>query len=296
VRGHFVESRITVIDGGFSGLLGRSAALTDAEMTAFARFALKVIFPPNPNANLDNSLTPVQTTALNVYTTVISDTVTNCNGCHRLDPTRGQFGTDATMSFEGDGVAEDFKIPQLRNAYTKIGMFGRNNQQDPFVGDQIRGFGFDHAGSAPTVERFLSSPAFQLNATQRSQLEQLVLAYPSDLAPIVGQQLTVSPENAGQPDVQARLNLLVERATVTSPRRECELVAKGVIAGGVRGWVMAADQRFIGDRSADSPLSLQGLLEQARIAAAALTFTCVPPGNGTRIGIDRDANGVLDRD
>jgi hypothetical protein len=26
-----------------------------------------------------------------------------------------------------------------------------------------------------------------------------------------------------------------------------------------------------------------------------VTFTCVPPGNGTRIGIDRDADGIPDR-
>lgn len=30
-------------------------------------------------------------------------------------------------------------------------------------------------------------------------------------------------------------------------------------------------------------------------AGAAITFTCVPPGNGTRIGIDRDADGIPDR-
>jgi hypothetical protein len=27
-----------------------------------------------------------------------------------------------------------------------------------------------------------------------------------------------------------------------------------------------------------------------------LTFTCVPPGTGTRIGIDRDEDGVYDAD
>ena len=27
-----------------------------------------------------------------------------------------------------------------------------------------------------------------------------------------------------------------------------------------------------------------------------ITFTCVPPGSGVRIGIDRDEDGILDAD
>lgn len=280
----------------FTGLLGREAMLTDAEMTSFARFALKLVYPPNPIANLDNSLTPVQVTAMNIYNTVNADTLTTCNGCHRLDVTKGQFGTDGTMSFEGSGVAEDMKIPHLRNMYVKVGMFGRNNQEDTSVGDQIRGFGFDNAGASPTISHFLSAPVFTVDATQRAQLEQLVLAFPSDLNPVVGQQVTVTPTNAEQADVKSRLNLLMQRALVTAPRPECELVVKGVMASRTRGWVMVANQSFISDKTGETPVTLPTLLAQAKTAATPLTFTCVPPGNGTRAGVDRDTNGVLDRD
>jgi hypothetical protein len=38
------------------------------------------------------------------------------------------------------------------------------------------------------------------------------------------------------------------------------------------------------------------LLSATASAGSPVTFTCVPPGNGTRIGVDRDANGTLDRD
>jgi hypothetical protein len=47
--------------------------------------------------------------------------------------------------------------------------------------------------------------------------------------------------------------------------------------------------------SSGARLDLQGLLDQAQAAGAGVTFTCVPPGNGTRIGIDRDADGIPDR-
>jgi hypothetical protein len=122
-----------------------------------------------------------------------------------------------------------------------------------------------------------------------------VLAAPSDMNPIVGQQVTVTPSNRTRSDVSNRLNLLVQRALVTSPRAECELVAKGVIQNVAKGWVMNGSQSFVPNLSTESPLTLQALLDQAGTAGAAVTFTCAPPGSGTRVAVDRDADGVLDR-
>jgi hypothetical protein len=34
----------------------------------------------------------------------------------------------------------------------------------------------------------------------------------------------------------------------------------------------------------------------ARLPFAEVTYTCVPPGSGTRIGLDRDEDGVFDRE
>jgi hypothetical protein len=282
----------------FTGLLGRESQLTAAQMDAFTKFALKLTYPPNPIANLDNTLTTVQAQGQTVYNTVTSDTITTCNGCHVVNPTAKRFGTDGTMAIEGPGVDEDMKIPHLRNMYQKVGMFGENTQLTNVtsVGDQIRGFGFDNSGASGTVAKFLSAAVFTLSATQRSQVEQFVLAMNSEMNPVVGQQVTVTPTNATQSDISGRLNLLVARARVTSPRAECELIAKGVISNQARGWVMNASQQFVPNKSGEAAVSLQGLLSQASTAGAPLTFTCVPPGNGTRFGVDRDANGVLDRD
>jgi hypothetical protein len=42
------------------------------------------------------------------------------------------------------------------------------------------------------------------------------------------------------------------------------------------------------------------LVSSANLAQIAqltpVTYTCVPPGNGVRLGIDRDGDGVLDGD
>ncbi|WP_438019871.1 thrombospondin type 3 repeat-containing protein [Sorangium sp. So ce315] len=32
------------------------------------------------------------------------------------------------------------------------------------------------------------------------------------------------------------------------------------------------------------------------VTSSVLTYTCVPPGNGERIGVDRDLDGFLDGD
>jgi len=281
----------------FTGLLGRDTMLTDAQMTSFAKFALNLSYPPNPNANLDNTLTAAQAAGLNVYNKTKSTGLGACNSCHVLDAVNGKFGTAGLMSFEGLQVEEDFKIPQLRNVYQKVGMFTRNVDLPTATnaGEQIRGFGFDKSGTSGTIFQFLKADVFTLTDTQRTQVEQLVLAMPSNLNPIVGQQVTVTAANAQQADITGRVNLLVQRGVVVSPRAECEVIAKGVIGIEARGWVMNNTQSFVPDRASETPVTLAGLLSQITDAGGAVTFTCVPPGNGTRMGIDRDGNTVLDR-
>jgi DNA-binding beta-propeller fold protein YncE len=279
----------------FTGLLGRDSALTDAQITSFAKYAMNLSYPPNPVASLDNALTTAQAAGFSDYDTVKATGLGSCNSCHVRDISKNRFGTAGLMSFEGTGVAEDFKIPHLRNMYQKIGMFSRNRASAASTGEQIRGFGFDKSGGSGSVADFLTAAVFTLQDAQRTEIELAVLAMPSNLNPVVGQQVTVTQANAQQADVSGRLGLLVQRALVSSPRAECELVAKGVIGSEARGWVMNSSQGFVPDRASEAAVTLAGLLSQVFDAGSAVTFTCVPPGNGTRIGIDRDSNTVLDR-
>jgi hypothetical protein len=107
--------------------------------------------------------------------------------------------------------------------------------------------------------------------------------------------VTVTPANSARTDVRGRLNLLVQRALVSTPVRECEVVAKAVIQGRSAGWVMNSAQAFVPDDANAPAVTLTQLLDQAAQALAPITFTCTPPGNGTRVGVDRDADGILDR-
>ncbi|MGH7787487.1 MAG: hypothetical protein ACRERC_11510 [Candidatus Binatia bacterium] len=265
----------------FPGLLGRDGELSAAQMQAFADFALTITYPPNPIRALDGTLTGNQQNGLNLYFGRVTDVLFNCNGCHRLDPEAGFFGTDGFATFEGE--TQSFKITHLRNTYQKIGMFAQ-------AGPQVRGFGVLHDGSVDTVFNFLSASLFSISNAEQRQLEQFVLAFDAEMAPSVGQQATLtSTSNTGVID---RVTLLLSRDDLD----ECEVVVKGTIAGEARGAVRLADTTFQLDREAEAPMTEVALRALAATPGQELTFTCVPPGAGQRIGIDRDEDGYLDGD
>jgi DNA-binding beta-propeller fold protein YncE len=289
----------------FPGLVGRNAQLSDSEMQAFNDFILQVTYPPNPIRNLDNSLTTEQQNGRDFYFGPRSDTFEPCNGCHVLDPNGnseypevlrpGFFGTDGRYSFEGE--SQLFKIPHLRNAYQKVGMFGM--PPDPFfpsdpnppTGDQVRGFGFLHDGSVDTLFRFHGAQVFMRSILNpegipsgeegrliRRQLESFILAFDSNLAPIVGQQITLT---ATSPDfVHQRITLLESRAGLG----ECDLVVKGRVGGIAAGFLYdPRDQRFVRSQSGDPRRTDAELRALATEPLGELTFSCVPPGSGSRI-------------
>jgi hypothetical protein len=308
--------------GAFPNLLGRSGPIDDTAMEKFAAFILQVTYPPNPVRMLSNHLTPDQQAGKDFFFNNVSDLANrgSCESCHRLDPKAnadkgvaapGFFGTDGRYTF--DGGREGFKTPHFRNQYQKVGMFGMPNNptnpgSDAFLGDQVRGFGFNHDGSIPTIFRFnsvttngggfdqspstpggfLPGPAGEL---QKRQVEDFLLAFDSNLAPIVGQQTTLTSWNGAV--AGARIDLLIDRARAG----ECDLVAKGESDHGEKGYLYdVASDRFLGNRRSDAPLSDGNLRLRAYQDGGELTYTCTPPGSGARIGIDRDEDGVLDGD
>ncbi|PLW84424.1 hypothetical protein CWI75_00170 [Kineobactrum sediminis] len=284
----------------FVELLGRESELPAAMLQDFTDFSLAMTPPPNAIRALDNSLSADQAEGRRVF---FEDNTTGgaltCNHCHVLDVEARHFGTAGLMTNEGPGITEDFKVVHLRNLYTKVGMFGasvpRPGQQAQFMGDQVRGFGVLHDGGIDTISNFLGSSVFGFTSdAQREQVVDFMFAFDGNLAPIVGQQLTVGAEPSAA--ALARLDLLVTRAAVTSPREECDLIAKGVLDGNARGALRLADGRFRTDRTAEDSVSLEQLLTLAGQPGQELTFTCVPPGAGLRMAIDRNNDGILDGD
>ena len=280
----------------FVGLIGRDTELTAGEMQAFTDFILEVAYPPNPIRNLDNSLTAPQLAGRNLYNGAITDGLFNCNGCHVLDPAQGFFGSDGRSSFENE--PQFFKIPHLRNMYQKVGMFGM--PRVPFLGStdaahkgrQVRGFGFLHDGAVDTLSRFHTATVFSTSAIQEANLEQFMFAFDTNLAPIVGQQTTLTDTNNGLPLVTGRLDLLDLRAA----QDECDVIVKGTVAGQQRGWLREAGGSYRSDRATEPLVTPANLRLLAATAGQQLTYTCAPPGTGLRMGIDRDEDGFYDRD
>ncbi|MGH8531611.1 MAG: hypothetical protein ACREV1_02510, partial [Gammaproteobacteria bacterium] len=187
---------------------------------------------------------------------------------------------------------------------------------------QVRGFGFLHDGSVDTVFRFISlvvfaprpagtipildprtPPELLVNGqdpgnagglpvppndpiTPRRNLESFMLAFDSNLAPIVGQQVTLTPHNAADAEVARRIDLLIARAE----EDECDLVAKNRWGG----FLYVGEEKFRFSHKEIPKIPDALLRKTAYLPKGEITYTCVPPGSGKRIGIDRDKDGILD--
>jgi DNA-binding beta-propeller fold protein YncE len=311
----------------FAGLVGRDGPIADADMQAFTDFILAVTLPPNPVRALDNSLTPTQAAGRRYFlgqegadsggghrsdgVPFLADLGFTCNGCHTLDPANGFFGGDGQASFENE--SQIVKVPHLRNAFQKVGMFGLPDidfiapGDNGMQGDQIRGFGFLHDGSIDTPQRFFRASVFASafggtvgffgGEPQRRNVVDYVLAFDNDLAPIVGQQVTLDAGN--DLPVGPRIDLLVARAAAPFPSKilgpgatECDLIAKATRDGHTTGYVRRPSGLFEPD-DGGAALDDAGLRNVAA-GGGRVTYTCQPPGSGPRTGVDRDADTVAD--
>ncbi|MBI4602534.1 MAG: hypothetical protein HY721_11295 [Planctomycetes bacterium] len=292
----------------FQGLLGMDAPLPVEEMERFRDFILTVRYPPNPIANLDGTLTPQQAAGKQIFDSNGSRSGLGgdgdpCASCHALP-----LGTDGHGSFEI--LTQDFKVAHLRNLYQKVGMYGYalpsiasdspfrlEAAPTPHTGDQVRGFGFLHDGAVPNLFNFFRLPARQFTFPDQPgrsgsqkvrELEAFLLAFPTGLAPAVGQQVTLDQANirlSPSPKLE-RYVLLRARADAG----ECDLAIHGPVSGVLRGYVYRGGGAFDSDRTSESRTE-SALSAFVAAGDAVLTVTAVPPGCGRRIGIDRDEDG-----
>src|SRR5262249_24893186 len=154
----------------------------------------------------------------------------------------GFFGADGRLSFENE--QQIFKIPHLRNAYAKVGMFGSSPdrqlnlasvvpQLNPIV-NATRSVGYLHDGTIGSLQHlltpvsviestapfsfggitvppnpfgipFFADPANALDPSHGLSIQGLqlrhaiaayVLAFDTNMHPIVGQQITLTSSNA----------------------------------------------------------------------------------------------------
>jgi DNA-binding beta-propeller fold protein YncE len=300
----------------FVDLIGRNEPLAPEQMQAFTDFALQVMYPPNPIRNLDNSLTADQQAGRDFFFNNLSFlnfgfdfSLFTCESCHRIDPLgNAEYGVPRPGFFGSDGqivlaeFSQVFKVPHLRNLYTKAGAFGFpyefffNSENVPFFddshqGDQVRAFGFTHDGSKDSPTRFhnvfiFAEEGFKDVETMQ-QVTDFLYAMDSNFTPIVGQQVTLGQH--GFASAGPRVDLLHERADLG----ECELIAKTRV-GAIEFGLYYEGGSFEPSFAAIPDLSSAQVELLALVSP--VTYTCVPPGSGYRLGIDRDGDGHRDGD
>jgi len=222
----------------------------------------------------------------------------------------GMFGMANNRNFLADdpftGLMPGMTFPEI----FQVIFFANPNL---FMDEQIRGFGMFHDGSVDTIFRFHNIigflprdptdpdqqaapydpgnpdnlPISEEGMEIRRNLEQYILVFDTNLFPIVGQQITLR-ENSN-PDVIGRVDLLVQRASLG----ECDLIASQKSHSYLYD---ATTGKFISDRSSESPITDVKLRTKVAKKNGEITYTCTPPGNGIRLALDRDMDGVYNRD
>ena len=315
----------------------------EQDMDKFADFMMRVALPPNPIRGLDNSLSTSASlghqffhgtrrsdgAAEDTDANGTSPDGVNCEGCHGVDPSQGFYGTRGEIAHGGE--IQIFKVPQLRNLYTRVGMFGLPDREGflpshtkAHQGDQIRGFGFLHDGATDQLLNFLKGGVFDNGETgcpegadarfgchfnegevgipdevTRQGLVDYMMEFDNDLAPIVGQQATLSAQT--REAVITRILLLEQRAATPFVSKllggevtECDLIAKGVINGQRRGYIYRiAENLYRSDDADESLLTHSQLVALATQETNQLTYTCSVPGQGWQAAIDHDLDGIL---
>jgi hypothetical protein len=300
----------------FPALVGAAQQPSAADMQRFTNFQLQVTEPPNPVRALDNSLNSAQTAGKNFFggnraadgvdlgfSIPGVPTSFTCNGCHELDPAEGEFGSSKNASFEGI-TSQTFKIPHLRNMYTKVGMFGAaripafDAADTGQLGDQIRGFGFTNEGTSPTIFHFVNAKVFHplINSgfplinpdATRHNVEAYLLAFDSDLAPITGQQVTLTSANASA--AGARITLMEQRANASFTSKvlggtvkEIQLVARVVQGGTAKGFLFNPGNSTFVPSGGGTALTDAQIRALASTPGQEVTFTAVPTGSGARL-------------
>lgn len=204
---------IEAFNGAFVGLLADDTLLSGSEMQRFEGFLASIHFPPNPNRNLDNSLstslplpghvsggrfTPAGTPLPNgnaaAGLTLYRSTARRLDGgafacvtCHAL-PTGG--GPDSVFS---GGSWVPFPVGPLGERHQQlVSVDGSTNRAiktpqlralydkvgfDTTSTRALAGFGVLHDGSVDTLARFVSEPAFNVaNDTEVANLVAFLLS------------------------------------------------------------------------------------------------------------------------
>jgi hypothetical protein len=269
----------------FDALMGKTELAT-ADMDDFAAFMETILFPPNPNRTLSDKLaTQSAMDGENLYTNVPFAQGIKCISCHVIPTGTNRFIIPRSILM----APQSMKTAQLRNIYKRTG-FRKTSQ------GRKSGFGLTHDGEKRDSFDFLGLPVFNIlsnNTAAKLMIQDFLQAFPTESAPAVGYQVTVNSANVNSSSVIADVGLLQIRAEAG----DIDLIVKGQVDGRSRGMLyQIIAKHYLQDSASASPMTWAQISALIKTGGAEFTLTGVAPGTGKRSGIDRDADGVLDRD
>ncbi|MEM7231874.1 MAG: hypothetical protein AAF517_06860, partial [Planctomycetota bacterium] len=293
----------------FQTLLGLEREFPQESMVALRDFVFALRYPPNPNRALDGSLTELEAAGRDIFESPgfrdgLGGDGNSCSQCHE-----GERGTSGRGVFVGP---QSLKVPHLRNLYDKVGSFGTavpriaspaplrvEETPTPHLGEQVRGFGFTHDASVPTLIDFLLDPSERFHFPDKPgrsglqkvrELEAFLLVHPSDFAPVVGQQVTIHADLSAS--ALSRWSLFEDRAK----SGDGDLVVSGILDESETSFLfLRTEGRYQSERSRMN-FTRDELTKRLEDSNGVLTATVVPRGSGRRFALDRDEDGAFDGD
>ena len=280
-------------NGAFVGLLKARKELEADRFSLMKSYLLETHLPPNPFERMNRVFDDTALAGHTVYTTLTSDFAGPCVNCHKLPTgtdggiTEGLIGTPTTP------VATD--TAHLIGNWTKeSSLVNIENNNPPTVNSQwpATGFGFFHEGSLDSIQEF-NEFFFGFTQQQTDDLTEFNRQMDTGLAPCT----SYSKRLAGDTTDNGKIgSYLIGQANDGN----CDLVAKGRLflngAWQEVGLLWIANTHFVADQSSIGPFTWQDLTTLAGNDEADLLFLGVPVWSGERIGVDRDRDGVYDRD
>lgn len=285
---HWRGDRLAIEDfnGAFDSLLGGDE-LSEGDLALFTAWSDSVLHPPNPNQNLDRSLSLLPLTAspqigFGLFSSSLTGTA--CIECHT--PPTGSNGFVRNFPI---GSSQPMKVGQLRDYYRKTGLVSTA------TGPQKAGFGRFHNGEVGQLSDIPGLLAgLETSGTgTAAHLEAFLMQFDTATAPTIGYQVPVGEETAGSAQLAADRALLEERAALG----EIDLVAHGIVDGERRDWLFHVDQAlWEPDSAAAEWLASDALVALAAAGAADLVWSGVYPGTGRMLATDADGDGLPDGD
>ncbi len=269
--------------------------MQEADFGLLQDYVFSCVYPPNPFQPMNRGFTTEAAQGVNVYTT---NTLEKCVQCHAFPTGTDCSGTDPLVGLQNS--TRFVKTTQLRGLWTKDASQANVNDSGPVSIQNSVGAGLFHSGVHPDLSTFLPFFFSGLGA-DLVPLFHMMQSYDSGLAPATQWSEWVTAPNA----LNNRAGFLVDQAQ----NAHCDLAVKArwQINGTTESLGMVyrpATGTFDLDDSAVEaavvasfgPIDLPLLLSEAAFGRAELLFLGTPVWSGERIGVDRDRDGLFDRD